>query len=464
MYRLLIVDDEPAIVDGLMQHFQEMEEFEVDLCKAYSAFDALELVKKTKIDVVLSDIRMPGKTGLQLMDEILFYWPACRIIFLTGYSEFDYVYTAIQKNVDNYILKTEGLDAISAAVKQAVYRIEEESRNRMLVETAEQQMLLMEPLLKKELFEALLSGETASDLFANRRFSEVDLNVRVEFPLFLLMGTVDGWPGEVSYTSKLNTLDAVMDMLASHLPSLFLAEGFASDHSILVWFIQLDPNADRFKDGNGRTEWSGIANYLKGILESVQNRCQDRFGVSLSFAVSKEAVEWDGMHKQFETLKNVLKRTRVLGQTMSILDTGIFEDFPKLLHSLEKHNADGDERTEKQQLEKGKDLLIERVHRYIQDHLGGDLSLARIAEWVYFNPSYLSRFYKQATGRKLSDYINSCKSEAAAAMLENMQLKVNEIASQLGFESPSYFTAFFKKMTGRTPQEYREQYIQKTRR
>lgn len=63
----------------------------------------------------------------------------------------------------------------------------------------------------------------------------------------------------------------------------------------------------------------------------------------------------------------------------------------------------------------------------------------------------------------LSDYINSCKAEAAAEMLENMQLKINEVGLSLGFESPSYFTAFFKKMTGRTPQEYRESYIQKTR-
>ncbi|CAM4137141.1 response regulator [Paenibacillus alkaliterrae] len=560
MYRLLIVDDEPAIVDGLMQHFQETDEFELDLCKAYSAFDALELVKKTKIDVVLSDIRMPGKTGLQLMDEILFYWPACRIIFLTGYSEFDYVYTAIQKNVDNYILKTEGLDTILAAIKQAIQRIDEESRNRTIVERAEKQMMLISPLMKKELFEALLSGETTSDIFTNGRFAEVGLNLQADQPVFMLMGKVDNWAEEDSYTNKLDVLYSIKDMLTSQLPSLFRIEDIVHDHSILVWFIQLDPNTDRFKGGNGQTEWREIINYLKGILESVQNNSQDLLGVSLSFALSKEAFEWDFMHKEFERLKNVLKRAMVLGQKMSIIDTGTsdsllsmeadngslgMDEFPKLLGLLEKYMDEGDDnhvvtsisaiiqnikhslasnylsgleryytfmlallshvnnlnmpdmlkddndfanliimehpmewesaetqlielgehicRIKKEQHEKGENLLIERIHRFIQENLGGDLSLARIAEWVYFNPSYLSRFYKQATGRNLSEYINTAKAEAAAGLLESMQLKINEIALSLGFESPSYFTAFFKKMMGRTPQEYRENYIQKTR-
>jgi Response regulator containing CheY-like receiver domain and AraC-type DNA-binding domain len=116
MYRLLIVDDEPVILEGLVQLFEQLDEPKLDVCQAYSPGEAIELAKRTKIDIVLSDIRMPGKTGLQMIDDIVFYWPDCRIIFLTGYSEFDYIYTAFQKNVESFILKTEEDSVVSMAV------------------------------------------------------------------------------------------------------------------------------------------------------------------------------------------------------------------------------------------------------------------------------------------------------------------------------------------------------------
>lgn len=560
MYRLLVVDDEPAIVDGLVQIFHDTEEFELDVCKAYSAYEAIELVKKTKIDVVLSDIRMPGKSGLQMIEDILFYWPSCRIIFLTGYSEFDYVYTAIQKNVENYILKTEGMEKILAVVKQAINKLDEETRNKSIVEKAEKQILLMGPLLKKELFEALLSGEASSDIFSNGRFADLALSLDVDLPLLMLAGRVDSWGEEVTYTGKLNLFYSIKDISEGYLPSLFRMEDVVYDHSMLVWFIQPDLSSGRFEHDNGETDWRGIVIYLKGILESIQNACRDLLGVSVSFAISKEAMDWDGIYKEFEMLKGLIKKRMVLGQKMAIIDPGVpdsllkmeigkqvshSQEFNKKLKQLDKCIEEGDEHLvgavlkdiihglkqdiagnyllgleryytfalallshvnslnmsdklnddlqianfpilelpaewekaekymielseyicvkKRAQHEKGENLLVERIHRFVVENLGGDLSLARIAEVVYFNPSYLSRFYKQLTGRNLTEYINSVKTETAAGMLEEMQLKVNEIALKLGFESPSYFTAVFKKMTGITPQEYREAYISKMR-
>lgn len=58
MYRLLIVDDEPVIVNGLVQLFQDNSEFELDIRKAYSSSEALEIAKKTKLDILVSDIRI----------------------------------------------------------------------------------------------------------------------------------------------------------------------------------------------------------------------------------------------------------------------------------------------------------------------------------------------------------------------------------------------------------------------
>lgn len=556
MYRLLIVDDEPAIVDGLAQHFQENVELELDICKAHTAYEALELVKKTRLDIVLSDIRMPGKSGLEMIDDILFYWPSCRIILLTGHSEFDYVYTAIQKNVDAYLLKTEGVPAISEAVKAAVRKLENDNRNKELLEHAERQMLRIGPLLKKELFEALLHGESGTDAALAADYETIPDRVLLPgMPLLLLAAKVDDWGGDASYAQKLKAYYAMHDMLDSRLPDAFRSEFLIHEHSSPVWFIQPEPNPSRFSTEGGGTDWRGMVTYLKGILEAVQNASRSGLGLSVAFILSGDAVRWEDIAEEFGRMRALLKKRSVFGHPMAIIDLGapdsLFgtgsgkphadrEPFSRKLGELEKRMDEGDEsgtavmlaemladiradladhrmfgleryyatllvllsqknnhapaeqtssdflfaelltelptdweaaektlielcrricRIRREQHANSENLLIERIHRFIEDHLGGDLSLARIAEVVFFNPSYLSRFYKQKTGRNLIEYINATKAEAAAGMLKELQLKVNEIALKLGFESPSYFTAFFKKTMGMTPQDYREAFI-----
>lgn len=106
--------------------------------------------------------------------------------------------------------------------------------------------------------------------------------------------------------------------------------------------------------------------------------------------------------------------------------------------------------------ETGENALIDKIHQFIDGHLGEDLSLIRLAGVAFMNPSYFSRFYKQRTGRNVSEYIHAAKMHAAKALLEDGTEKVQDIAQRLGFASASYFSIFFRKMTGMTPQDYRE--------
>lgn len=553
MYRLLIVDDEPSIVDGLVQHFRESGDLEADLCKAYSASEALDIVKKTKIDLLISDIRMPGRSGIQLVDDVLAYWPSCRIILLTGHSEFEFAHKAIRKQVDNYILKTEGIETIHAAVLAAIGKADEERRNRSRLERAESQWIAAEPLLKKEIFEALLGGERLSDLRHSRVYDGLSLRIDGGKPILMIAGKVDFWEERVSYSKETEIYYAIQSLFADHLPLTIKAESVVHDRSELVWFLQPVQEAALFTGTNGDTNWSSLLDYLKGMLEPVQNGCRLELGISASFVLCNGPIEEDGIGEQFGAMKAAIKQRAALGHSMSIVDLrlpdvwrteepgtaalstvefgkkitalekcleagevdGTRESTMELLESLRSDMAvnymEGLERYYKlllryltylnstplhgkqvneirlvglpmleaprdwgevearltklgeticigkrEQVEKSEHMLIDRIHRFIGDNLADDLSLARIAEVAYFNPSYLSRFYKQATGRNLSDYINETKAKAASKMLSDTQLKVNEIALKLGFESPSYFTSFFRKMVGKTPQEYRD--------
>ncbi|RAP73674.1 helix-turn-helix domain-containing protein [Paenibacillus montanisoli] len=102
---------------------------------------------------------------------------------------------------------------------------------------------------------------------------------------------------------------------------------------------------------------------------------------------------------------------------------------------------------------------LESLHAYIEQHLDEDLSLSKLAETVYFNPSYLCRLYKQTTGRALFDYVAEAKLARAKRYLkESPRLKVHEIARKVGFGSPAHFTRVFKKHSLLTPAQYREAY------
>lgn len=96
------------------------------------------------------------------------------------------------------------------------------------------------------------------------------------------------------------------------------------------------------------------------------------------------------------------------------------------------------------------------VNPYIEQHLADDLSLETLADHVYLHPNYLSRLYKQIAGTRISDRIKQMRLDKAKRLLANPRLKIQEVATSVGFESAHYFTKVFKKELHMTPQEYRE--------
>ena len=99
---------------------------------------------------------------------------------------------------------------------------------------------------------------------------------------------------------------------------------------------------------------------------------------------------------------------------------------------------------------------VNHIRSFIEAHLNEDLSLMRLAELIHFNPSYLSRMFKQECGMNLSDYIEEHRIKKAKELLKRHELKIAEVGARVGYDSPHSFTRFFKKMTGMTPQEYRD--------
>ncbi|WP_419872329.1 response regulator transcription factor [Candidatus Pristimantibacillus sp. PTI5] len=533
MLRLLIVDDEPFTVDGLYEMLVDEMDTEIDIYRAYSAKDAIGWLSRTKMDIVLSDIRMPEMDGLQLQQWIQSHWPRCKVIFLTGISDIQYAQQAQRSGGVDYILKTEGDESIIGSIRRALTAIQEELVNEDILSRAKGQLKEMLPMLRREWFTAMLEQGDQGTEILRVRFRELDTLLSPEEKVMLVCGRVDRWSEGYSISDQTLLLYAIQNIAEEYLERVVMLPVMLGN-SYFVWIIQ---------QRNGHSEWEETARYIQGTLESIQQTCREMLRLPVSFICHESEVDWKAVVKTFQLLKQNLILGLGNGEEMILLFRGeeshstaspeipgtvltrienaiemgqehlfqelitsLFHRLPNrfsiyaqtyyavaviLLNLWNKTNRSGNaaeadaepainrlldlnsHKTKEQAIqflnEMGRNLIssgkrdqderteriINKLNRYIVDHLDKDLSLAVLADAVYLNPSYLSNLYKTCTGRNISDYITELKVERAKSLLADSHAKVQDIAAAVGFDTAGYFTRFFKKHVGFTPQEFR---------
>lgn len=101
--------------------------------------------------------------------------------------------------------------------------------------------------------------------------------------------------------------------------------------------------------------------------------------------------------------------------------------------------------------------IIDEVLYYIEKNYQENISLGELAEHKYFmNSSYLSRLFKQETGKTFSRYLMEFRMQRAAEYLEEGDIKINDVAGLCGYNDVSHFIQYFKKQYGCTPEEYKK--------
>lgn len=122
MMQILLVDDESYVTESLKQTIPWGQ---LDIKQVYcasSALEAIDLLEAEAIDIVVTDIRMPEMTGLELIRIISERWPGVKSMLLTGYSDFEYAKQAIRLQAADYILKPvedeEFMKSVASAVKE----------------------------------------------------------------------------------------------------------------------------------------------------------------------------------------------------------------------------------------------------------------------------------------------------------------------------------------------------------
>lgn len=297
MGNLLIVDDEQEILEWLEELFRyEMEE-ETDVYTVSSAFGALELLNQIKFDVVLSDIKMPGMDGIKLHREIKKNWPNCRVVFLSAYRNFDYMYQLCSEHADiQYVLKSESDEKIVAAVKKAFQNLEESLRRRM---EEEEEKLLLEKArerMQKDVLRMLIYPVDG------RRVTEEQLReAGMDFNLFnptlvcllrLNRGeNAENWDGEQLFVS------------AFALLRKFAPEGISFYNYILndtAAVVLVQPYQME------QVIWKRIFTVVHGALEYTQESFLETTGKSFSAVISSAKISAEQLGEKIFQLRKIM--------------------------------------------------------------------------------------------------------------------------------------------------------------
>ncbi|MBY9080777.1 helix-turn-helix domain-containing protein [Paenibacillus sp. HN-1] len=105
--------------------------------------------------------------------------------------------------------------------------------------------------------------------------------------------------------------------------------------------------------------------------------------------------------------------------------------------------------------EREKDARLQAIDDYLRQHADRTITSVDMAEHLYLNPSYFSRYFKRLSGMKFTDYVNRIKVDMAISMLRRENETVENVAYTLGFSDRAYFSKVFKKYSGKSPSEFK---------
>lgn len=166
MAALLIVDDHKHHVESLMTTIPWDEHGITEVYGAHSGFEALEVLLVRDIHILLTDIQMPGMTGLELIERVRGAWPQVDCVLLTGYSEFQYAKRAIELQAVSYLLKPvrdeELLPLVDRLLAKRRERLEEAARVEALEQDIEASVLEERRRLARDLHDVLGHTLTAT--------------------------------------------------------------------------------------------------------------------------------------------------------------------------------------------------------------------------------------------------------------------------------------------------------------
>lgn len=463
-YRMVIADDERIISNSLSGMIAN-ECPDVEVVGIFNNGEqVIDYLKNYSADIIITDIRMPIKDGLQVAEYVKANALATKVIIITGYREFEYAKKAIEYGVHSIITKPINMPELIKAVEDIKESISDKISR--IYEDNEREINLRK-VYRQAFFMLVNSNPTARNTFVDEAFKGFELKeetcVVIDFcaenvkdsaafydTMWRDMCEIKNESIDAYCISEYNDYAKffVITTADEAGKTLSLAESFAKEtiqlmHSAYGLDVKYEINSLGKLRPDTHYNFNEIVNTYINYLLLGHNAKKDE----LLWIVKSSADE------------NMLKR--FIREVLSHLKTSFMPDVSEFEERLEGVSGEEELSAFIEEIEiavrnipSGENIIVSVVKNYITNYTGSDYTLKSVADAVSYTPYYLSRIFKSETGENLPDYILNARMERAKRLLLDKTKNIQSVAKAVGFENASYFSRSFKKHTGMTPKQY----------
>jgi len=490
LYRLIIADDERQIREGLST-VVDWTELGFEVVGVFSdGKDVMSFLQTGKADVVLTDIRMPHVSGLDVAKHICEEYKDTKVILLTGYKDFEYAKAACEYGVYHYLLKPTQLPELYDVFNKLKKQLDEHRKERSLRERSTRH--LPEQFLSELYFgvfrddralagtikllglEAELSGKSFSVLEMHiENYDRMNKHGYGKEQVYKAMRHFMElkFPNS-SFAVPYQEAEAVTYIAYGHsVPSAEAARAISKELSATMGLaVNVDIKGEyynifslaaalRCQPDNELVDLKHLIERQKLLFSCLfSGEKEQAMGLLGTITQSLSGVDDDTVYSFMSNLFGLLAK--------KIADLGIvceneYFDVPNLNVGRQKiidasfKNMDRIADLMLIHSSGAENITINRAKEFIMENYGRDILLEDVANHVFLSPAYLSRIFKKYVGESFSSYLFSIRINRAKILLKNSNLKVYEISERVGIQTPKYFFKLFKDHTGLTPSEYR---------
>ncbi|MCL6604014.1 MAG: response regulator [Paenibacillus sp.] len=512
MYKVLLVDDEFLILDGISSVINWEAAGTRLIGTAQNGLEALEIIRQEPPDIIITDIRMPGMDGLELTENVYLTYPDVSFIMLTGFSEFEYVKKAMQFGIKHYLLKPCSEESLMEALEELVAEKRERDEREEFVQSIKYGLQRVMPHAKEQFLKEFVTNKTYGARewqFFGELFGLGMQGQKVRMLLFEIEGeheyehvfAVKNIAEDIFQNRLLSSSvgEHVLLLLEDTLPEEEIFGRIGSIRTVFGKHYRLDLTAALSESG----ELSLARRLYKQTLECLRHRFylgegsliteRDIYSlgdskVDPSFDEERlimpiKAGHWEDAERELLHSFSILSSLRLeiteaksyiiqlfmaiirlgapelmrryLDKLSSMIETGTLHTLQQLVLSVaEEITQERYERNCRKQSQ-----LVLSMKNIVQRRIGEEtLSLQSVANEIYMSPDYVSKVFRKETGEKFTNYCMRLRMESAVDMLEQeKEVKISELAEQTGFgDNPQYFSKMFKKFTGYSPSEYKK--------
>lgn len=520
MIQTLIVDDQEEIIRGIQSGvaWHEIPEIEM-VYHALSAADAKTVFLNHEINLLITDIEMPGESGLELVSWVNEKYPETKCIVLTAHAKFDYAQDAIRLHCEDYILQPVKYDILQEAVEKAVAQIvkDQELQEELNIGSY---WSAHRSKLERKTWEDYLTGRESSlaDLKSQLESQNIALPLGEGFGLVIVYHLsrqqgLDEWSMQTAVQEEGNSLisflapysgyqcifsqeEGIFSLLfTSGLPKeecFDLLQAFAAvNEEELALYFDYDKHLENlpFLYQELEADFRLVLMPKPGVYHR-QTSQREEPGELPNFRSWVNCFEQKTTQYILDSIKDCMERNIRRGTmnraTIFALQQAFLYAFQESLRkralSFAKVMADSEAQTAFSLslrsttefmsfaaliIEKNKELpsqgeeesedAVALARTYIADHLSDSgLSRQEIAKSAHISESHLSHLFSKRLELSITDYVNSERLKLAKSLLADTSMPITLIAMKSGYNSASYFISTFKKNVGVTPTEYRK--------